>query len=132
MADNADTSVRKLIAKGKQRGYLTYEEMNQDLPEEAVSPDKLDSLLMTLDELGIELIDESKLARREAFADETGDDEERVTSAKAPRVKATSLIEDLEAAKRIDDPVRMYLTQMGEIPLLTRDQEIALAKKIET
>ena len=65
MADPLDASVKKLIAKGKERGYLTYEEMNDDLPEEAVSPDRLDSLLMTLDELGIELIDESEADQRE-------------------------------------------------------------------
>ena len=68
MTDSLSASVKKLIAKGKQRGYLTYEEMNEDLPDEAVSPDKLDSLLMTLDELGIELLDESEVDRRENAA----------------------------------------------------------------
>ncbi|HUS46673.1 MAG TPA: RNA polymerase sigma factor RpoD [Phycisphaerae bacterium] len=132
MAGNMDASVKKLIAKGKERGYLTYEEMNEDLPEEAVSPDKLDSLLMTLDELGIELIDESEVAQRVSFADEQGEEaEETVTEAQVPRPKHAA-VEDLEVGKRIDDPVRMYLTQMGEIPLLKRHQEIALAKKIET
>ncbi len=124
MADLLNLSIKRLIEKGKERGYLTYEEMNDDLPDEAVSPDKLESLLMTLDELGIELLDESEVEQRETFADgreETGKPKQKE---KRP--------EELEAAtKRIDDPVRMYLTQMGEIPLLTRAQEIALAKKIE-
>ena len=53
MSDPLEASVQALIAKGKKRGYLTYEEMNEDLPDDAVSPDRLDSLLMTLDELGI-------------------------------------------------------------------------------
>ncbi|MFA6132910.1 MAG: RNA polymerase sigma factor RpoD [Phycisphaerae bacterium] len=122
MADSLDASVKKLIAKGKQRGYLTYEEMNDDLPDEAVSPDRLDTLLMALDEMGIELIDESEAAQREPFVEEPEEAE------KAP---AEEIPEDLEASRRIDDPVRMYLTQMGEIPLLTRDQEINLARKIE-
>jgi RNA polymerase primary sigma factor len=124
MADSLDASVKRLIAKGKQRGYLTYEEMNDNLPDEAVSPDKLDSLLMALDELGIELIDKSEAATREPFveAEEVGPEAAE---------KAEEVVEDLEAAKRIDDPVRMYLTQMGEIPLLIRDQEISLARKIE-
>ena len=61
MADAVATAVKTLIEKGKARGYLTYEEMNEDLPNEAVEPDKLDSLLMTLDELGIELISTSKM-----------------------------------------------------------------------
>jgi RNA polymerase primary sigma factor len=126
MSDALDASVKKLIAKGKQRGYLTYEEMNDDLPEEAVSPDRLDSLLMALDELGIELLDESEAAQREPFteAEEAPDQPEAKTATE-------ELAEELEASRRIDDPVRMYLTQMGEIPLLTRDQEIALARKIE-
>jgi len=129
MADQLlDASVKKLIAKGKLRGYLTYEEMNEDLPEEAVSPDKLDTLLMTLDEMGIELIDESEAEHRsEPFADgaeEHAEPEEPVAVEETPG--------ELEAeSRRIDDPVRMYLTQMGEIPLLTRDEEINLAKKIE-
>jgi len=98
--------------------------MNDDLPDEAVSPDRLDSLLMALDELGIELIDESELAQREPFTEE----------AEAPEVEkpvVEEVVEDLEVIRRIDDPVRMYLTQMGEIPLLKRDQEISLARKIE-
>ena len=128
MTDALNASVKKLIAKGKERGYLTYEEMNDDLPDEAVSPDKLDSLLMTLDELGIELLDESEVDRRESFADgEEAEDEEEAKDEEKSRED-----EELEAVtKRIDDPVRMYLTQMGEIPLLTREQEINLAKKIE-
>ena len=127
MTDSLSSSVKKLIAKGKQRGYLTYEELNADLPDEAVSPDKLDSLLMTLDELGIELLDESEVDRREAFAD---GEEEEVPAEKEEEEKAEA--EELESgSRRIDDPVRMYLTQMGQIPLLTREQEINLARKIE-
>jgi len=128
MSDALDASVKKLIAKGKQRGYLTYEEMNDDLPDEAVSPDRLDSLLMALDELGIELIDESEAAQREPFAEGEAAEE---TEEQAEKTAAEELAEETEASRRIDDPVRMYLTQMGEIPLLTRDQEISLAKKIE-
>jgi RNA polymerase primary sigma factor len=123
MPDALDVSVKKLIAKGKQRGYLTYEEMNDNLPDEAVSPDRLDSLLMALDELGIELIDEAEAVQREPFTE--------VEEPAEGKAVAEELVEELEATRRIDDPVRMYLTQMGEIPLLTRDQEIALARKIE-
>jgi RNA polymerase primary sigma factor len=128
MVNPLDASLRKLIAKGKQRGYLTYDEMNEDLPEDAVSPDKLDQLLMTLDEMGIELRDEAESpVEGQKFA-EAGVEEE----SREPDKEAIEEAEVLEAeTKRIDDPVRMYLTQMGEIPLLTRDQEISLARRIE-
>ncbi len=128
MADQQlDASVKKLIAKGKERGYLTYEEMNEDLPDEAVSPDKLDTLLMTLDEMGIELIDESEAEHREPFADGA-----EAPGAEEAVVVAEEATEELEAeSRRIDDPVRMYLTQMGQIDLLKREEEISLAKKIE-
>ncbi len=120
---NAVDAIKKLIQKGKERGYLTYEEMNEDLPDEAVSPDKLDALLMSLDEEGVVLLDASEVAKREEFTE----DVKSVKSKKAGK-KGQELE---EVTKRIDDPVRMYLTQMGEIPLLTRPEEIALAKKIE-
>ena len=125
MAEPLDTSVRTLIAKGKKRGYITYEEMNEELPEEAVSPDKLDTLLMTLDELGIVLMDESEVEQRkeEPFADGS-------EAPATPKGKKKSDDIPIET-RRIDDPVRMYLTQMGEIDLLTRAEEISLAKKIE-
>jgi RNA polymerase primary sigma factor len=127
-ADSLDASVKKLIAKGKERGYLTYEEMNENLPDDAVSPDKLDQLLMTLDEMGIELIDESEVGSRTPFPET----EEEEAAPEAEKPAEEEAVESLEAeSRRIDDPVRMYLTQMGEIPLLTRDQEINLARKIE-
>jgi RNA polymerase primary sigma factor len=124
--------IKGLIEKGKNKGYLTYEEMNEDLPDEAISPNRLDSLLMTLDDLGVQLLDEADVAkqRQEDFIE--GDVE--LTRAKDASAKADLILEqaivDTEA-KRVDDPVRMYLTQMGEIPLLSREEEINLARKIE-
>jgi RNA polymerase primary sigma factor len=127
-ADNLDESVKKLLAKGKNRGFITYEEMNDNLPDEAVAPDKLDTLLMAIDELGIELLDEADVAAREDAEDEFMESETEEEEESDKRSRS----DDLESTgKRIDDPVRMYLTQMGEIPLLTRKQEIDLAKKIE-
>ena len=129
MADALDASLSKLIAKGKEKGYLTYEEMNDDLPEEAVAPDKLDMLLMTLDELGIELIDQAEAEEREPFASRPARGGRTALKTRQPGDRAGELEE--VPVRRIDDPVRMYLTQMGEIPLLKRSEEIALAKKIE-
>jgi len=149
--EEVDSRVNALIDLGKSRGFLTYEELNEKLPDEVVSPDKLDSLLMMIDEMGIKLIDEHDIGEfikspksRGGNGQATKDKEAGKKKDKGgePEVEAKeedeeefdlNLEEELAEAssKRIDDPVRMYLTQMGEIPLLTREQEIALAKKIE-
>src|SRR5882762_4685678 len=148
--EEVDLRVAALIGLGKSRGYLTYEELNEKLPDEVVSPDKLDTLLMMIDEMGIKLIDELDIAdyQQKTTARKSGKSAAHAAPAPAPEKdepagedlteeEEEELDLNLEAelaeasSKRIDDPVRMYLTQMGEIPLLTREQEIALAKKIE-
>ncbi|HHT9129477.1 MAG TPA: RNA polymerase sigma factor RpoD [Candidatus Brocadiaceae bacterium] len=121
--ESLNQRIKQLVQKGKEKGYLTYEELNDMLPDDAdISPEKIDDILMMLDELGVDLIDEAEI--------ETRDGVEAEEAESFPEV-------DLEfgevpiITEKIDDPVRMYLTQMGEIPLLTRDEEIMLAKKIE-
>jgi RNA polymerase primary sigma factor len=152
--EEVDARVKILLDLGVSRTYLTYEELNEKLPDEVVSPDKLDTLLMRIDEMGIRLIDEADVAeytkspkaarpKKSQRAAATGGS---ASTSTAPAAEAPAGAEDEEgeeidlnleaelaeaSTKRIDDPVRMYLTQMGEIPLLTREQEIALAKKIE-
>ncbi len=121
-----DEGLKALIEQGKAKGYLTYDQVNDFLPDEAVNPEKLDQLLMVLEDHEIQLIDESEVEERE---------QEAKTAEPAPAEEKEPTVEEiLEVegdARRIDDPVRMYLTQMGEIPLLNRNQEISLAKKIE-
>ncbi len=119
-----DEGLKALLDSGKAKGYLTYGQVNDYLPDDAVNPEKLDQLLMVLEDKGIELIDESEAEEREAGPISQIDDEVRGELDLATFV-------DEEDSRRIDDPVRMYLTQMGEIPLLKRDEEISLAKKIE-
>ncbi|OOP56560.1 MAG: RNA polymerase sigma factor RpoD [Candidatus Brocadia carolinensis] len=121
--ESLNQKIKQLLQKGKEKGYLTYEELNDILPDDAdISPEKIDDILMMLDELGIDLIDETEIENRDVVETEEVEPYQEV---------------DLEfgevptITEKIDDPVRMYLTQMGEIPLLTRDEEIMLAKKIE-
>jgi RNA polymerase primary sigma factor len=121
--EKMDEGLKSLIESGKQKGFLTFGQVNEYLPDDAVNPEKLDQLLILLEEQGIELIDESEAEDRES-----GADREREEQAEELDI---SFLEEEEDTRRIDDPVRMYLTQMGEIPLLTREQEISLAKKIE-
>ncbi len=120
-----------IIQKGREKGFLTYEEINDTLPDEIISPARLDSLLMTLDELGVQILDESDVEK------DTDDDFEETD--KVGRGDDEEIEEDLRIeeelveseGRKIDDPIRMYLTQMGEIPLLTREEEVSLARKIE-
>src|SRR5437879_4789154 len=124
MEVKTDEGLKALLGSGKEKGYLTYGQVNDYLPDDAVNPEKLDQLLLILEEHGIELIDESEAEEREAGP---------VPAARDDEVRGEldlSFIEE-EDNRRTDDPVRMYLTQMGEIPLLKRDEEISLAKKIE-
>jgi RNA polymerase primary sigma factor len=114
--DKMDPSVRVLVESGKKRGFVTYEEMNLILPNDI---ENIDEVLTLLEELGIEILDEADVTEEQE--QETG------TRAEAPE----ETVEKSAPAERIDDPVRMYLTQMGEIPLLTREQEINLARQIE-
>src|SRR5262249_42817742 len=121
-----DEGLKALLESGKNKGYLTYSQVNDYLPDDAVNPEKLDQLLMVLEDHGIELIDETEAEEREAGPATNLAEADAAAAAELD----LSFMED-EESRRIDDPVRMYLTQMGEIPLLKRDQEIALAKKIE-
>ena len=133
--DLADKDLQELVATGKSQGYLTYDQVNEYLPDEAVNPDKLDNLLMALEDQGIELVNEAPepefvdppqmLAENDDREVSLGDAMESDAQTEGPRLHIP------DEAKWSDDPVRMYLTQMAEIPLLTRDEEIALAKKIE-
>jgi RNA polymerase primary sigma factor len=130
MEKTLDETIKALVEAGKRKGYLTYTHVNDALPDDIGSADKLDQLLSTLEEEGIEVIDEADAANREGSLTDLTDSGGR--TAEADDDEDYQQVDSEEFGRAIDDPVRMYLTQMGEIPLLTREQEIALAKRIET
>jgi RNA polymerase primary sigma factor len=115
--------LNRLIAAGKEKGYLTLDEVNEALPEEIVTEEKLDDMMMIFDEMDIEIVDS----------------EQQVQVVRGPSPDAGILVEEedddlqLEAdsANRITDPVKMYLREMGQVSLLTRDGEVEIAKRIE-
>jgi RNA polymerase primary sigma factor len=131
--EKIEKTIKAIVAKGKERGFLTYEELNDALPDEIISPARLDSLLMTFDEMGVQLLDEADVQKDQ---DEDFEETDKVGRSEDEDEIEEDLVLEAELAaepegRKIDDPVRMYLTQMGEIPLLTREEEISLARKIE-
>jgi len=117
-----EKDLQVLISKGKAQGYLTYDEVNAYLPNEDVHPEKVDNLLAALDSAGIELCDTPPKPKGTPAPSS-----EQASSATA--AKTTLSGETLP--KLSDDPIRLYLSQMAQIPLLTREEEVSLAKKIE-
>jgi len=140
-AQDSDLLIKTLVAKGKKKGFLTYEEINESLPDDAVSAKRLEKLLGTLDEMGIAVVDENDAEAQslgkmdedfEEDAEPVEEEEEIVIEGDAEEDEALEReFAEGEVSHRIDDPIRMYLTQMGQIPLLTRKDEIALARRIE-
>ncbi len=113
--------VKQLISLGKEKGYLTYEEVNDFLPPEVVSPEQIDDIMSVFGEVDIDVIDKDQEFQHGASMDSDG---ERHEPDREFRVDDASL-------GRTDDPVRMYLREMGSIPLLSREGEIKIAKRIE-
>ena len=116
--DSVGASVLKLIERGKERGYVTYDELNAALPQEKVSSEQIEDTMTQLSELGINVVENED-------TDEAGGD-----AAKADQT-ITAANDDVEDLGRTDDPVRMYLREMGGVELLSREGEIAIAKRIE-
>src|ERR1700686_205390 len=113
--------VRQLINIGKEKGYLLYDEVNELLPSEITSSDELDDLFNTFGSAGIEVIDsDQKYLRDEKTIDRTGEGAEELELDLTPG-----------ALDKTNDPVRMYLREMGTVPLLTREGEVEIARRIE-
>ncbi|WP_395824994.1 RNA polymerase sigma factor RpoD [Elstera sp.] len=116
LVDTVAAAVKKLTAKGKERGYVTYDELNAALPQDQVSSEQIEDTLAMLSELGINIVEGDEAEETEAEADADGDARGNV---------------DEDEVGRTDDPVRMYLREMGSVELLSREGEIAIAKRIE-
>ncbi len=129
LLDLSQAAVKKMIKAAKKRGYVTYEELNDVLPSDQVSSEQIEDILALLNEMGINVIEneeaEENEEAKENAASEGGELVEQRAGAVATQKKAS------EPADRTDDPVRMYLREMGSVELLSREGEIAIAKRIE-
>ncbi|MBT3070766.1 RNA polymerase sigma factor RpoD [Rhodomicrobium sp. Az07] len=124
--DLLDAAVKRLIKTAKARGYVTYDEINEVLPPEDVSPDQIEDIMTMFSDLGINVVDAEEV--EEASAEHLDDEEDdRAAPANLPVKQERST----EVGERTDDPVRMYLREMGSVELLSREGEIAIAKRIE-
>jgi len=124
-SNNTDTTnLKRLIDIGKDKGYITYEELNDDLPDDVISSDYIDDLMMMFEELDIMVIDE---ASKEQF-----EKSKKLKKKQEKSVERESYRADIsDVATRVSDPVKMYLKEMGCISLLTREGEVEIAKRIE-
>jgi RNA polymerase primary sigma factor len=121
--DMSQAAVKKMIAEAKERGYLTYDQLNQVLPPDQVSSEQIEDVMSMLSEMGINIIE-----AEEAEEEEKGSTDVVETSTSREVAVAQTETEKLD---RTDDPVRMYLREMGSVELLSREGEIAIAKRIE-
>ena len=117
-------SVKKFIKKAKTRGYITHDELNKVLPSDQVNPDQIEDVMSQLSELGITVVDSEEEGEEES---EKKQELATVSGSKA----VTTTKGNARGNDRTDDPVRMYLREMGSVELLSREGEIAIAKRIE-
>ena len=127
--DMSDAAVKKLIKTAKARGFVTYDELNEVLPSEEVSSEQIEDTMSMLSDMGINVIDTDEAEEAPPAGEEGAAEAPRAVVAAAPIAKAETTTK--EPTERTDDPVRMYLREMGSVELLSREGEIAIAKRIE-
>src|SRR5271156_5772018 len=118
LLDTLAAAIKKMLARGKERGYLTYDELNAALPQDQVSSEQIEDTMTMLSELGVNVIESEESEEPAEAESEDGEGEVRGKV-------------DEDDIGRTDDPVRMYLREMGSVELLSREGEIAIAKRIE-
>ena len=136
LLDPSDATVRKMIKTAKERGYVAYENLNAVFSSEKITSEQIEDTLVMLNEMGINVVEsgETEAEAEEAHAEEHREEpEEEKPDGELAEVARTTpaKTEKSELAERTDDPVRMYLREMGSVELLSREGEIAVAKRIE-
>src|SRR6266478_5868135 len=129
LLDLSDAAVKKMIKQAKKRGFVTFDQLNEVLPSDTTSPEQIEDIMSMLSDMGINVSEaedaDSEEEDKEEAEDETDNELVEVTQ------KAVTEVKKSEPGERTDDPVRMYLREMGTVELLSREGEIAIAKRIE-
>src|SRR5579872_2102213 len=128
LLDLSDAAVKKMIKQAKKRGFVTFDQLNEVLPSDTTSPEQIEDIMSMLSAMGInvtEADDDAEEDKQEDTDDDTDNELVKVTA------KAVTEVKKSEPGERTDDPVRMYLREMGTVELLSREGEIAIAKRIE-
>src|SRR5258706_2438682 len=129
LLDLSDAAVKKMIKQAKKRGFVTFDQLNEVLPPDTTSPEQIEDIMSMLSDMGINVSEaddsDSEEENKEEAEDETDNELVEVTQ------KAVTEVKKSEPGERTDDPVRMYLREMGTVELLSREGEIAVAKRIE-
>ncbi|CAN7317039.1 RNA polymerase sigma factor RpoD [Pararhizobium sp. LjRoot235] len=134
LLDLSDDAVKKMIKAAKKRGYVTMDELNEVLPSDQVDPDRIEDIMAMLNEMGINVVEDEETEEGAAAAEE--EDGEADADSEGGELApsggtAVATAKKKEPTDRTDDPVRMYLREMGSVELLSREGEIAIAKRIE-
>ncbi|HEX6410298.1 MAG TPA: RNA polymerase sigma factor region1.1 domain-containing protein, partial [Sphingomicrobium sp.] len=129
LIDLNDASIKKMIARAKKRGFITIDELNEALPQDQMASEQIEDIMSAINDMGINVVENEEASEDdEDKEDDTADEEVDPLDDGGPRPAAAT---KKEAVDRTDDPVRMYLREMGAVELLSREGEIAIAKRIE-
>src|SRR5437867_4225881 len=133
LLDLSDAAVKKLIRTAKKRGYVTHDQINSVLPSEEVNSEQIEDVLAMFSEMGVNVVETEEPSEEGEEAREEADEEVESEGGELVEVqqKVPAKAETKEPTERTDDPVRMYLREMGSVELLSREGEIAIAKRIE-
>jgi RNA polymerase primary sigma factor len=123
--------ISKLISRGKTKGFLTYDEVNDGLPDNMINSDQLDDLMSLFGEMDIKIIDASTEMPINSLVSENPEEEKDTSEKKVPESEGIDSLSNFDVGARSIDPVRMYLREMGSYQLLTREGEVVIAKRIE-
>ncbi|MBV9840676.1 MAG: RNA polymerase sigma factor RpoD [Sphingomonadaceae bacterium] len=130
LIDLNEASLKKLITRAKRKGYITYDQLNEALPQDQMSSDQLEDVMSALNEMGVNIVENEEQSDDEPQAEEA-QEEEVVGIDDGEAAPQLTTVTKKETVDRTDDPVRMYLREMGAVELLSREGEIAIAKRIE-